>query len=590
MLTAAAWVVPTGTAAADPAGFSKQTLHFDVRVGPDGSQRCDVIGDLYTPTSASADHRVPAALTTNGFGGSKDQQAGMAGMLASRGYAVLSYSGLGFGGSGCKVSLDSPDYDGKAAAALVSFLGGADGIAYADAAYTTPVAGLDYVLADVVANDGKPAEHDPRVGMFGGSYGGAVQFAAAATDPRIDTIIPMITWNDISYSLAPNSTDFASGVSSRTPGAAKTSWAMLFSAAGATGPGAAGYQADPARALPCPNFLDVVCPALVQAMTAGFAEPALVDSLRGSSVASYVDRIKIPVLLTQGQRDTLFNLNEAEATFDALKAQGNDVKMIWHTWGHSGLTAAPGEYDPKNPDPEAQYQTGRILDWLDHHLKGSDVDTGPVFSYFRDWVDYDGNAAPAYASASDPAVGQGRSFFLSNASQLTPDRGGIAPGAQSLFTPAGGLATSTGVTSLMKISDGPETEVAGTVASWTSGPMGDPMDVVGAPKLSVRVSTAPGLSGGVADSAVVFVKLYDVAPDGAATLINANVAPVRILDQSKPVDVTLPAIVHRFAPGHSVRLAIAGGDGSFRGGLVPHQITVSTGDPGQQLVLPVVGD
>ena len=44
---------------------------------------------------------------------------------------------------------------------------------------------------------------DPRVGMIGGSYGGQIQYAVARQDPRIDAIIPMITWNDLTYSLAP---------------------------------------------------------------------------------------------------------------------------------------------------------------------------------------------------------------------------------------------------------------------------------------------------------------------------------------------------------------------------------------------------
>ena len=70
---------------------------------------------------------MPAILTTNGFGGSKDDQAGIGKAFAARGYAVLSYSGLGFGGSGCKITLDDPDYDGKAAQQLVSYLGGASG-------------------------------------------------------------------------------------------------------------------------------------------------------------------------------------------------------------------------------------------------------------------------------------------------------------------------------------------------------------------------------------------------------------------------------------------------------------------------------
>src|SRR5690242_13888096 len=117
-------------ASADTATYSVTTLHFKVNTGPDGATPCDIIGDLYLPNSATPAHRVPAILTTNGFGGSKDDQAGMGKAFAQRGYAVLSYSGLGFGGSGCKITLDDPDWDGRAGQQLVSYLGGAAGIAY----------------------------------------------------------------------------------------------------------------------------------------------------------------------------------------------------------------------------------------------------------------------------------------------------------------------------------------------------------------------------------------------------------------------------------------------------------------------------
>src|SRR5947207_15199008 len=89
------------SANADTATYSVTTLHFKVSTGPDGATPCDIVGDLYLPNSASSTNRVPAILTTNGFGGSKDDQAGMGKAFAQRGYAVLSYSGLGFGGSSC---------------------------------------------------------------------------------------------------------------------------------------------------------------------------------------------------------------------------------------------------------------------------------------------------------------------------------------------------------------------------------------------------------------------------------------------------------------------------------------------------------
>src|SRR5699024_12082982 len=96
-------------------------------------QTCYIVGYLYSPHGSSPSRPVPAILTTNGFGGSKDDQAGIGEEFAKRGYAVLSYSGLGFGGSGCKITLDDRPHDGRAASQLVSYLGGADGIAFKDA-------------------------------------------------------------------------------------------------------------------------------------------------------------------------------------------------------------------------------------------------------------------------------------------------------------------------------------------------------------------------------------------------------------------------------------------------------------------------
>ena len=245
---------------------------------------------------------------------------------------------------------------------------------------------------------------DPRVGTVGGSYGGGNQFATASLDPRVDTLVPLITWNDLSYSLAPNNTDQAKGVSSRRSGSAKQWWAIGFSLLGLTGDLQNGQI--PPDVLPCPNFADFVCPALATAGTTGYLQPGDVAHLRHASVASYLPRIKVPVLLIQGQNDTLFNLNEAIATYQALEAQGTEVKMIWQSWGHSG-PAAPGEIDLGNPDPAAQYETGRIARWLDHYLKDSGVNTGPEFAYFRDWIEYDGNAAPAYRAARTFPVGAG---------------------------------------------------------------------------------------------------------------------------------------------------------------------------------------
>ncbi|MFD1814950.1 CocE/NonD family hydrolase [Rhodococcus gannanensis] len=588
VVIAGAALLPAGAAHADPAGFTKSSLFLDATVGPDGSRHCNVEADLYVPDGVSAEDPAPAVLTTHGFGQTKNAQAPTAEFLAGRGYVVLAYSGLGFGGTGCKVTIDSPDPDGQAAQDLVSFLGGADGIAFEDAAHTRPVPGLDSVVRDTVAQDGWALPNDPRVGMVGGSYGGAIQFAAAAVDPRIDAIVPMITWNDLTYSLAPNSSGATVGVSSEVPGATKTSWASIFSAAGVTAPGAAGYRTDPTKLLGCPNFADATCGALVTSYTQGFPDPQAVDFLRSASVASYVDRIHTPTLLIQGAEDTLFNLNEATATFEALQRRGVEVEMIWQQRGHSsGGDASLLAGGSTRPNPDTQYTTARYLDWFDRHLDGSGGAGGPTFAYHQDWVGSNVDSADSYATADTPDVGTDRVMYLSADARLVTDVAAVRSGEQTFSTPAGGVVQGS-TPSNIQVAPGPrpENQPTGSFVEWTGAALDAPVDVVGAPTATLRISTPTPVAGN-ADAVVVFAKLYDVAPDGSATLINGHVAPVRIVEPNAPVRVTLPAIVHRFDVGHSVRLVLSGSDSNFRGGLVPRQVTVA-GDVGQQLVLPVV--
>ncbi|MDX6276739.1 MAG: hypothetical protein QOJ72_867 [Nocardioidaceae bacterium] len=585
---AAATLIGTNTVAGAADSVTVTTLHFKVQIGPTGSQTCDIIGDLYTPSDATPDHRVPAILTTNGFGGSKDDQAGIGQAFAKRGYAVLSYSGLGFGGSGCKITLDDPDYDGKAASQLVSYLGGKAGIAFTDAKHTTAAPTLQVVALDHKDHHNHASVNDPRVGMVGGSYGGQIQFAAASVDPRIDTIVPIITWSDLSYSLSPNNTSQTSGVQTSTPGAAKLVWALGFSALGVAG-GVQNAPGDPSRLVGCPNFATFVCPALVNAAVTGTLDTTTTTALRHASVSNYFSKVTIPTLLVQGQNDTLFNLNEAAANYLALKKQGTPVKMIWQNWGHSDQTPAPGEINLGAPDPATQYETKRVSDWFDHYLKGTTANTGPNFTYFRDWVSYSGIATPAYGVSSSYPVGAPRKYYLSGTSLTT---GTPVAGSQSLLTPVAGLPTSTDPVDVIGSSlPLPEIDLPGTTASWSSPALTKDVDVVGSPKLTLRVS-APAAAltqaAGPTGELVLFAKLVDVDAAGKATIVRNLVAPIRVPDVNKPFTVTLPGIVHRFAAGHTLRLVVAGGSTNYRGGLVPEPVTITTGSTAQVLSLPVV--
>lgn len=575
--------VPSPASAAE--GYTVQTLHFHVTVGPADDTDCTIVGDLYVPDAANPADPAPAILTTNGFGGSKDDQAGIGAAFAERGYVVLSYSGLGFGGSSCKITLDHPDWDGKAASQLVSYLGGADGIAFTDVGTSQPAPTLDVVALD--------APGDPRVGTLGGSYGGGFQFAVASVDDRVDTLVPLITWNDLSYSLGPNNTDQYAGVSTTTPGAVKFNWGLGFSALGMASDLLPENEQSPPDVLPCPNFADFVCPALLTAGATGYFQPGDVAHLRDASVASYIDRIDVPVLLIQGQHDTLFNLNEAAATYQALQERHVEVKMIWQSWGHSGGDV-PGELELGNPDPDAEYITGRVADWFAHHLKDADVDTGPPFTYFRDWVTYDGNARPAYGKSGQYPVGNPQTWRLSGDGTLVSGVEPTVAGQQSFLTPPLGLPSSLVEADAISAIEGmPSTELGdlpGTFAQWTSSPLAEDLDVVGVPTVSLKVKAPTvGLTQllGPAGQLVVFVKLLDVAPDGTARMIKALEAPVRVPNVRQQFEVTLPGLVHRFEAGHQLRLVVAGGSLNYRGGPADVAVTIAGGE-GQALTLPVL--
>jgi ABC-2 type transport system ATP-binding protein len=571
-----------GASPAAAADFDVTTLHFKVATGPAGDQPCDVVGDLYKPTTATEANPAPAILTTNGFGGSKDDQADFAKLAAARGYVVLSYSGLGFGGSGCKITLDDRDYDGKAGSELVTFLGG--GKAAEDGTK------VNFVKKDSVGSDGKAHDFDPRVGMIGGSYGGQIQFAVAGIDPRVDTIIPIITWNDLSYSLAPNNTSFDRGVTYQTPGIEKYQWSSLFFGVGIAD-GLMGADADPSRNVGCPNFDDRACGAKAQMDLTGAPNDATLLFARHASVTSFEDQIRIPTLLAQGQADTLFNLQESVATYRALKAKGVPVKLMWQSWGHSGGDSeATGEFGLK--EPAANYQTREFLQWFDHYLGDAKRKPRLDFTYFRDWIDYKGDATQAYAQAGAYPVGSEQKLFLSGSDALVGDAGAVAAGSASFTTPAAGAPLSYTETSALD-QDQPVTDAPGTFAQFSGPPLTGDLDVVGVPTADVTVSAPTFANTASATGApgllTLFFKLYDVKPDGTVVLAHRLISPVRIADFSHPVHVELPGIVHRFAKGDRIALTVAASDAAYRGTNVVGPVTISTSPSSPGVVsLPVV--
>jgi ABC-2 type transport system ATP-binding protein len=582
--TAGLAVLSASTSSYAAGAVTKKTLHFDVVVGPKNDTHCDIIGDLYTPAGASKAHPVPSILTTNGFGGSKDDQAGAGQAFAARGYAVLSYSGLGFGGSGCKITLDDRDYDGKAGSQLLDFLAGAKA-----AKDGTKV---DYVIQDNVASDGKHYASDPRVGMIGGSYGGQIQFAVAGVDPRLDTIVPIITWNDLSYSLAPNNTSFTTGVSYATPGVEKFDWVSLFFGVGIED-GIQGATIDPSRDVGCPNFDNRACPAKVEMDTAGYPTASTLAFARHASVGSYLDKIRIPTMLMQGEADTLFNLQEAAATYRALRTRKVPVKLVFQSWGHSNSTPQAGEFDLSSPD--ANYEGRLVVAWFDRYLKRHATSTGPGFEYFRDWAYTKPNAAAAYATSASYPVGGTIPLYISGTSSLVDSLGSVTGGTSTFTTPVAAPASYSETSALqgnVPESIGQPRDTPGTFAGFSTKPLARDLDVVGSPTVTLHLSApsaAVSQAGGPAGMLVLFAKIYDVSPDGSIDLVHRLISPMRIPDVTKPVRVELPGVVHRFAKGHRLELVVAGSDAAYTNNRAEHVVSITGGGSApSQLLLPVV--
>ena len=558
--------------------YTVTALKFSVRAG---DHTCTIDADLYRPAGVDRRHTAPAVLVTNGFGGSKsDGSTDAIGKdFAARGYVGLVYSGLGFGRSGCLISLDDPRVDGVAASGLVDFLAGTR-------------AADDGTKADFVTRDGRG---DPRVGMIGGSYGGAVQMATAAVDHRVDALVPLITWNDMAYSLDPNNAAGASAV----PGAFKWQWTNGFYLIGERQPlTPANLDPSHVNSSTCLHFVNDAC-STIKTLNSGTypadkAGPMLSYS-RSVSPVSYLSEVQAPTLLVQGQADSLFNLNEATATYKTLKAQGTPTKMIWQSWGHSGGRTDPasGELNFGQGNLETSYVGKRILSWFDRYLRQrKGVDTGPSLAYYRDWI---ADPTDTYATAARvPELS--RKLYLSGDGKLVDNRKKVAPGSREYRNAPGPTSHSESpLAGLVGLPDPAPYDTEGTYLGWTSEPLARAIDVVGAPRATLKVDSPETElvqnSRDAADKLVLFAKLYDVAPDGTKTLVHRLVAPVRVPDVTKSFTVSLPGIVHRYEAGHRLQFVVAASDDAYFGnkGVKPVTVTSAPGRTGV-LELPVVRD
>jgi ABC-2 type transport system ATP-binding protein len=501
----------------------------------------------------------PAVLLAHGFGGSVADLREQGRKLAERGYVAVGYSARGFGASGGRIHLNDPEFEIADARALVDL-----------------IAARSDVLHEVRADGSR----DPRVGVVGASYGGALALMLGSTDPRVDSVTAYITWNDLADAFFPQRarTGGTAAASDALPGPFKALWAARFFGSAtapartaespasatppaippvatppatppsATPPAAAPTATPPAAQLPtaqpspvlCGRFDPTVCRLFLAATETGTPSPELLALLRAHSPKPLLAGLRAPTYLVQGMADSLFDLSHADATARALQAQATPVAVRWIDGGHDGTSSTATD------DEDA------LTAWLDTSLRDGKSASGvPGFVYAAP-IPRRQSVAPLYAV---PTYGVGAgSVSIAFAPVDRP---------RSLANPPGG--TPAAVSSLgglpIPATGGAAYQLAalpGQSVAFDTELLTDRLTIAGAPTVKLRVtSTAP--------SVTLFLTLWQVTGE-SASLPRKLVAPITFA--TKPgvpttVEVALPAATWAVEPGSRLRLLISATDSAY---------------------------
>ncbi len=500
-------VLTAAPARADTTDVVEQSSRLPVGAEADGAP-VDLDVSVFTARGATGRH--PAVVLAHGFGGSKVDSTAWARRLARAGYVAVTYTARGFGSSGGLIHLDAPGYEVADAAKVVDLLA------------ARPDVQLD-------------APGDPRVGVAGGSYGGALALLLAGTDRRVDAAVPAITWNDLGQALFPQSAVTPS------PGVFKQRWASLFFASGAgSTPGV------------CGRFAPDVCAAYTATATSGRPNSAILALLKASSPRTVLTAVRAPTLLVQGEQDSLFGLDQADANARGIAATGTPVAVRWVEGGHDATGADAASLGGLQD---------QALTWFGRYLARDGSPSDTTFRYAVPPASTLGaqpaeqRVAPAY-----PGLGTGTAFSrrmvaLQGDSQTVISPPGGSPAAVTGLPGTGAVLATAGGTGALRALG----VLRGQSAVFTSAALQRPVTVVGSSRVRLQVASTT-------TDATLFVGLWDVTASGAV-LPQQLVAPVRLagLTAGRPVevDVALPWVVRTVALGHRLQVVVSSTDQAY---------------------------
>ncbi len=461
---------------------------------------------IYLPKKTPA----PAILLAHGFGGSKDSVVTEAQAFQKRGYVVMTWTARGFGKSTGQISMNSLSAEIADVQQLITTLGKRKD-----------------VLQDRTG--------DPVVGIAGGSYGGAAALLTASQDKRIDAVVADITWNDLSQALFPQS---SSDVAEAGP--FKKIWTGTFFALATL---QSAYLGE------CGALTNEWCSAYKSAVMNGQPSAAERKLLRSVSPVSFLSSIKAPTLLSQGQADSLFPLNESSQTAAVLKKNGVPLSMIWHAAGHDGGA------------DEKKYLQEQYSRWFDKHLLRQEIDF-PLFQFTKTNGSIslqDSTAIPkSFTATRLPFEAEMKKLpLLAQPAAMSYPVGGIPSAISSL--PGIGSAGSLAATVASSFAGFSPAFVPGQSGFLDSAVLQAPISVTGSSRIKVRVTSTTG-------EATLFFSLVTKSPSGAISQPNGIVAPIRLTNipaEGRDITVTLPAVILDAAIGDTVAIGISSTDQGY---------------------------
>ena len=477
----------------------------------------------------------PAILLAHGFGSSKEAVKESAQYYRDNGYVVLTWTARGFGKSSGQISMNAAQGEIADIKELISYLATRKEVK-------------------------KESSADPIVGIVGASYGGAAALLSAAVDKRIDAAIADITWNNLNQALFPQSSKDLS-----EPGPFKKVWTGTFFSL-ATLQNAALGECGALAAQWCAAYKSAVINERPSAQ-----EITLLNSVSPSAVLS---EISAPTLVSQGQSDSLFPLNESLKTFTALKKNNSAVSLIWHGGGHDGGTN------------EDEYLRVQYLNWFDKYLNGKDISI-PTFQLTK---------TNGSISLQDSTVIPKNFFSTTAPDQATINSIDLLPKPALMAHPIGGIPSA--ISSLPGI--GSAGSVAATVVSGISGfspaflpgqsgflesaKLQKAVSIVGPSRIKVRITSSSG-------EATLFFSLLSKSASGAITQPNGVVAPIKISGipaGGREITVELPSVILDAAVGDSLAVGISTTDQGYELPKTPSLYSITALSPLEYSVMDVV--